>query len=128
MQALIRGLVLWCLVFVCTVCHCSKCPNRQPSIKAPKRHSDKNSATINCRYLDFVQASDLISFVNNNHIDYDLKEILAFVYCGSIVNNRHNDIGIRCVNFERSRILVCLAAFPLLTALSLFCTVCICTY
>ena len=32
----------------------------------------------------------LISLVNDNHVDNYLKEILAFVYYGSIVNNQPN--------------------------------------
>ena len=32
----------------------------------------------------------LITLVNNNHMDNYLKEILAFVYYGSIVNNQSN--------------------------------------
>ena len=31
---------------------------------------------------------DLISFVNDNHVDNNLKEILVYVYFGSIVNNQ----------------------------------------
>ena len=31
---------------------------------------------------------DLITLVNDNRVDNYLKEILAFVYYGSIVNNR----------------------------------------
>ena len=30
----------------------------------------------------------LISLVNDNHIDNNLKEILVYVYLGSIVNNQ----------------------------------------
>ena len=52
------------------------------------RHSDKNSAAINNRDLDFVQTRGLISVVNDSHVDNSLKEILVYVYNGSIVNNR----------------------------------------
>ena len=43
---------------------------------------------INNRYLDFVQMHGLISLVNNNHIDNNLKEILVYVYFGLIVSNQ----------------------------------------
>ena len=52
------------------------------------RHRDKKSAAINKRYLDFVQTRGLISLVNDNHVDNNLKEILVHVYYWSIVNNR----------------------------------------
>ena len=32
----------------------------------------------------------MITLVNDNYVDNHLKEILAFVYYGSIVNNRSN--------------------------------------
>ena len=51
-------------------------------------HSDKKSAVINNRYLDFVQTGCLISLVNENPVDNNLKEILVYVYSGSIANNR----------------------------------------
>ena len=41
--------------------------------------------TINNPYLDFVQMHSLIS--SNNIMDNNLKEILGYVYLGSIVNN-----------------------------------------
>ena len=47
-----------------------------------RRHSDKNN-----RYLDFVQTRGLISLVNDNHVENNLKEILVNVYYGSIFNN-----------------------------------------
>ena len=47
-----------------------------------------NSAAINNRYLMFVQTRGLITLVSDNHVDSCRKEILAFVYHGSIVNNR----------------------------------------
>ena len=53
------------------------------------RHNDKKSAAINNRYLDFIQTHDLISLVIDKHLDNNLKEILVYVYSGSIVNNRY---------------------------------------
>ena len=52
------------------------------------RHSDKNGAAKNNRYLDFVQMRGLISLVNDNHVDNNFKEILVYIYLGSIVINR----------------------------------------
>ena len=40
------------------------------------------------RYLGFGQTHGLISLVNDNHMDNNLKEILMYLYYGSIVNNR----------------------------------------
>ena len=56
---------------------------------------------INNRYLDFVQTRGLISLVNDNHVNNNLKEILVFVYIGSIVNNRpENTYSLEiCMNF-----------------------------
>ena len=31
---------------------------------------------------------DLILFVNDNHIDNNLKEILVYIYFGSVANNQ----------------------------------------
>ena len=42
---------------------------------------------INKRYLDYIQTYDLISLVNNNHVDNNLKEILLYVYVSFFVNN-----------------------------------------
>ena len=53
-----------------------------PLSTAPWRHSDKNSAAIKKRYLDFI------TLVNDNQVDNYLKEFLASVYYGEIVNNR----------------------------------------
>ena len=50
-----------------------------PLYTALWHHSNKNSMAINNRYLD--------SLVNDNHVDNNLKEILMYVYYGSIVNN-----------------------------------------
>ena len=55
-------------------------------ITALWRHSDKNSAAINNRFLDFIQTRGLIPLVNDNHVDNNLKEILMYVYFCSIVN------------------------------------------
>ena len=52
------------------------------------RHSETISAVFNNHYLDFVQTRGLISLVNENHVDNNLKEILVYVYSGWIVNNR----------------------------------------
>ena len=35
----------------------------------------------------------LKTFVNDNHVDNHLKEMLEFVYHGSIVNNRLNNVN-----------------------------------
>ena len=51
-------------------------------------HSDKKSPATNNRYLDFVQMHDLISLVNDNHVDNSLKDIFGNLYYGSIVNNQ----------------------------------------
>ena len=91
MQTLIRRRVLRRLIWVCNVCQCPQFHSPgltdNPLSTALWRHSDKFSAAINKRYLDFVQASTLISLVHDNHLDNYLKEILAFVYYGSIVKN-----------------------------------------
>ena len=42
---------------------------------------------MNNRYLDFLQMCSLISLVNNNHMDNNLKEMLVYLQFGSIVNN-----------------------------------------
>ena len=34
------------------------------------------------RSLDFVQTLGVISFINNNHVDNNLKEILVYVFFG----------------------------------------------
>ena len=59
-----------------------------PFCTALCHHSDKNSAAINNRYLHFVQKRDLLSLVNDDHVDNNLKEILVYVYFGSIVISR----------------------------------------
>ena len=54
-------------------CQCSSSGFRDnPLYKALWRRSDKNSADINNRYLDFVQTRGLISLVNDNHMDNNL--------------------------------------------------------
>ena len=63
--------------------HCCQCPSPgstdNPLYTGIWRHSNNNSAAINNRF---------ITLVNDNHIDNYLKEIMAFVHYGSIVNNR----------------------------------------
>ena len=46
----------------------------------------------------------LISLVNDNHVDNYLKEIIAFVYYGSNVNNRPRSVDstLMCWTFGRS--------------------------
>ena len=44
-----------------------------------------------CTVPEFRPVSGLNTLVNDNHVDNDLKESLAFVYYGSIVNNRPKD-------------------------------------
>ena len=94
-QNLIRHRVPQCLIWVCTVCQCTS-PGftDNPLYTALWRHSDKNSAAINIRYLHFIQTRGLISLVNADHGDNSLKEILVFVYYGSIVNNRPSNLPI----------------------------------
>ena len=45
----------------------------------------------------------LISLVNDNHMDNSLKEILVYVYFGSIVNNQptNNGNALRTKNVSR---------------------------
>ena len=52
--------IQWRLIWVCTVCQCPECPvssprftDNPPSITV-RRHSDKNSAAISNRSMDFV--------------------------------------------------------------------------
>ena len=52
------------------------------------RHSDKTGAAINNRYLNFVQTCDLMSLVNDDHMDNEQGNFGVCVYVGSIVNNR----------------------------------------
>ena len=59
-----------------------------PLSTALRCHSGKTSAAVNNRSLDFVHPRAWIPLVNVNHVDSYLKEILAFVYYASIVNNR----------------------------------------
>ena len=68
------------------------------------RHSDKNSAAIDNRYLDFVQTRSLISLVNDNHVDNNLKDILGYVYFGSIVTNRHKSVYIHLCVYTLARL------------------------
>ena len=65
---------------------------------------DKNSAAINNRYLDFVQTRGLFSLVNDIHVDTNLKEILLYVYFGSILNNRSKNgrKSIKCIKSPKN--------------------------
>ena len=104
MQTLNKRRVLWRLIWVCTVCHYpSHGFTDNPLYTALRRHSDKNSSAVNNRYLDFVQTRGWISLVNDNHVDNNLKEMLAFVYYGSIVNNRPKKTGAQetCASLTR---------------------------
>ena len=81
------------LIWVCTICQClSSGFTDNPLYAALCRHSDKNSAATNNRYLDFVQTRGLISLDSDNHVDNNLKEIFVSVYYGSIVNNRPKNV------------------------------------
>ena len=51
------------------------------------RHSDKNSAAINNRYLDYIQTRGLILLLNDNHVVNNRKKSLVYVYFGKTVNN-----------------------------------------
>ena len=51
------------------------------------RHSDKNSAAVNSRYLDFVQTRGLILLMNDNHVEHNLRENSVYVYYVKNVNN-----------------------------------------
>ena len=76
---------------------------RQSSFHDTPTSSDKNRTAINSRYQNFLQTRSLISLVNDNHVDNNLKEILVCVYLGSIVNNRPNNenMGIyRCLRYQ----------------------------
>ena len=77
------------LIWFCIVCQCPS-PDfaDNPLYKALWGHRDKNSMAIGNHYLDFLQMCSLISLVNDNHVDNNLKEILLFVYYGLIVNSR----------------------------------------
>ena len=48
--------------------------------------------------MDIVQTHSLISLVNDNHVDNYLKEILAFVYYGSIINIRPKNVNVKIMN------------------------------
>ena len=73
---------LWHLIWVCTVCQCpSPGFTDNPLYTALWRHSDKNNAAINNSYLDFVQTPSLISLVNDNHVDNNLKKTLRKFWC-----------------------------------------------
>ena len=53
-------------------------------------HSDKTNASIYSRYLEFCLMRSLITLDSDNHVDNYFKEILAFVYYGSIVQSTRN--------------------------------------
>ena len=74
---LIGRRVLRRLILLCTVCRCLT-PGfiDNPVYTALCRHSDKNRSAIIKRYLNFVQTRGLISFVNDNHVNNNLNEIL----------------------------------------------------
>ena len=104
---LTRCVILWHLIWVWTVCQCPSpgfTDNRLYT--ALWRHSDKNSAAINNRYLGFRQSCSLISLVSDNHMDNmdnNHKEMLVYmyVYFGSIVNKQpQNESQIRCFFFQ----------------------------
>ena len=61
-----------------------------PQVLQITRYTALNSAAINYRYLDLIQTRGLIYLVYENHVGYNLKEILLYAYFGSIVNNRFN--------------------------------------
>ena len=89
MQTLILRRVLWCLISDLSL-HCLVMSQsgfyRSSFLTALSRHSDKTKAARNNRYLDLVQTRGLISLVNDNYVDNNLKEILMYVYFGSIVS------------------------------------------
>ena len=47
----------------------------------------------NNHYLDFTELQGLISLVDDNYVDNNLKEMLVYVYFGSIVNNQPKNIS-----------------------------------
>ena len=50
----------------------------------------------------------LISLVNDNHVDNKLKDILVYVYLGSIVNNRpKNGQNVPCTCISRTGTITC---------------------
>ena len=88
-KTLIRCRVLRRLIRFYTVCqYPSPCFREKNLHTAFRCLSDKNSAVIHNRYLDFVQTRGLILLVNDNHVDNDLQEFLVHAYFGSIVNNQ----------------------------------------
>ena len=60
---------------------------------------------MNNRSLEFVQTRSLISLVNDNHVDNNNKEILVYVYFGSILNNLHKKVSLN------SKIYISFASF-----------------
>ena len=59
------------------IIRCVLCPSPNPGCTD---NHDKNSAAINNRYLDFVQTRCLLSLINDNHEDNNLKEMFVFEY------------------------------------------------
>ena len=91
-QTLIRCLRMRRLIWFCTVRQCLSIlaayfPDNHLH-RAFWRHTDWKSATINTRYLDFIQTRGLSSLVNDDHVDNNLKEMSVHVYFCSNVNNR----------------------------------------
>ena len=65
---------------VCTICQCSSPDFTDNTLYTELwRNGVKNSAVINNCYLVFVQTRVLISFVDGNHVDNNLK---MYVYFG----------------------------------------------
>ena len=92
------------MIWVCTVCQCpSPGSADNPLYTALWHHSDKNSLTINNRYLEFIIVR-LITLVNDNHVDNYLKEILASVYYGSNIRpkNHNSDLKLQILILHHS--------------------------
>ena len=112
MQTLIRHRVLRRLIWICTVCQCAS-PGftDSPLYTSLWRHSEKNNAAINNRYLDFVQTRGFISLVNDNIEHCILKQILKYVYFGRIVNSRPmNPEGIVWIHLMTGKCVFCICS------------------
>ena len=85
-QTLIRRRILRRLIWVCTVC---ECPNAKPSPGFRKEFgSETTGYGFHIANIWLVRLMvGLISLVNDNHVNNNLKEILVYIYSGSIVNN-----------------------------------------
>ena len=69
-------IILRYLIWVCTVCQFpSPCFTDNPLYTTLLHHSDKNSVAMHNHYLDFIQTGNLISLVNDYHVDNNFKEI-----------------------------------------------------